>query len=147
MDALSVVERNIKAWNASDVEARLNTLHFPQYRIDVRGNLSVVSKEQREVDLVRILEFVKEHEKWDHSVIDSVEVIHESKDKVHLSCEFSRFRDDGTRYASLKSFWVMAKIEGEWKRSLVSNMLLEYHLPDDEVETLVEQRKRLMTRI
>jgi len=29
MEALRVAERNIEAWNASDVEARLDTLHFP----------------------------------------------------------------------------------------------------------------------
>lgn len=146
MNVLSVVERNIKAWNASDVEARLNTLHFPQYRIDEKGVFSAMSREQVGAGFKRMFGFVKEHERWDHSVIDSMEVIHESKDKVHLSCEFSRFRADGTRYASLKSYWVMVKIEGEWKRSSVSNMPLEYYLPENELEILEEQKKRLLTR-
>lgn len=118
MGALRVVERNIEAWNASDVEARLDTLHFPQHRIDARGVISVVSGGQARTGLVRMLGFVKEHERWDHSVIDSVEAIHESEDKVHLSCEFSRFRADGVRYASLRSLWVMVRVDGEWRLAL-----------------------------
>ncbi len=144
MDALGVVERNIEAWNSSDVEARLDTLRFPQYRINTRGVINVESREQARLNLDHMQGFVKEHEKWDHSVVDSVKLVHESRDKLHLSCEFSRYRADGVRYASLKSLWVMIRVDGEWKRSMVSNLPLEYYLPKNEIEILVDLRKKFM---
>lgn len=139
MNPLRFAERNIEAWNASDIEARLDTLHFPQSRIDVQGNVGTATREQTRRGLVRALDFVKEHEGWYHSEIAEMRVIHESSYKVHILFTFSRHRADGTHYASLKAIWVMARIDGEWKRVSVSNMPLEYHLPEEEVETLMEK--------
>ena len=138
---LEVVRRNIDAWNNGDIESRLSTLHFPQYRISRAGELVEESEEVIGEKWRQGIEFNVEYEKWDHSEVDEVEIIDSSEDKVHLALVFGRYRADGFRYASLKSLWIMSKFDGEWKRTLASNMPLNYYLPEDEV-SLIRQRKR-----
>ena len=103
-----------------------------------------MTREQGRRSLALTLDFFKEHEGRHRSEIDEITVIHASRDKVHLSIAFSRFRADGTRFASLRALWVMARVDGEWRRVSVSNMPLEYLLPEDEVKRLKEARKRLL---
>ena len=138
--SLDVVRRNIDAWTKRDIDSRLSTLHFPQYRITGTGNLIEESEEVIGDKWRQALEFVVEYEKWDHSEVDEVEITHSSENKIHLELIFGRYRTDGFRYASMKSFWIMSEFDGEWKRTLASNMPLKYYLPEDEI-SMIRQRK------
>ena len=137
---LDVVRRNIDAWNKGDIDSRLSTLYFPQYRITGTGSLVEELEEVIGEKWKLALKFVVEYENWDHSEIDEVEIIHSSENKVHLALVFGRYRADGLRYASMKSFWIMSKFDGVWRRTLASNLPLEYYLPEDEI-SMIRQRK------
>ena len=41
-------------------------------------------------------------------------MIHEGKDKVHFDVCFSRFKEDGTCYATHEAVWVVTRVEGHW---------------------------------
>lgn len=53
-------------------------------------------------------------EGWSHSSLDSVEVVHESDVKVHFKIEFSRYKDDGSKYAVHESLWVVTRRDDKW---------------------------------
>jgi hypothetical protein len=143
---LDIVNKNIDAWNRRDIDSRLSTLHFPQYRISGTGSLVEESEEVIGEKWKQALEFAVKCEKWDHSEIDEAKVVHSSDDKVHLSLDFGRYRADGFRYASLKSFWIMTKKDGEWKRTLASNMPLEYNLPEEEIIIMRQRWREVFNR-
>ncbi len=146
-ESLGVARKNIDAWNKRDLDSRLSTLHFPQYRITGTGDLIEESEEVIGEKWRQALEFVVEYEKWDHSEIDEVEIIHSSENKVHLELIFGRYRADGFKYASMKSFWIMSKFVGVWKRILASNMPLEYYLPEDELSMIRQRRREILNAI
>ena len=57
---------------------------------------------------------LKQSEGWHHSTLDGADVIHEGPDKVHFDMRFSRFLDDGSRYATHRAVWVVTRLEGHW---------------------------------
>ena len=92
------------------------------------------------------LEYCIEHEDWDHSSWHA-EVIHESNVKVHFEVEWSRHRTDGVKYATLRSIWIVTKVDGLWGVALVSNLGFKYHLPPEEVKRLNEKQREMWKRM
>ena len=112
-EAAKAIEAFFKAFNAHDNEAYHRVLHYPHIRINDNGRVLII---QDPVDwsLERALAFLAKNEGWEYSTLDSMEVIHASEVKVHFNIEFSRYKEDGTRYAVHKSLWIVTKKDGHW---------------------------------
>ena len=113
-EAAKAIEAFFDAFNAHDGEAHLNIHHFPHIRINDRGQVNIVQNASDLLPLDDILAYLTKKEGWHHSTLDSVEVIHASKIKVHFNIEFSRYKADGSRYAVYKSLWIITKKDKRW---------------------------------
>jgi len=113
-EAAKAVEAFFRAFNAHDTEAYMKTLHFPHVRINGQGGVLIAQEASDFRPLDKALAFLTKNEGWDHSTLDSMEVIHASRVKVHFNIEFSRYKKDGTRYAVHKSLWIITKKESGW---------------------------------
>ena len=113
-DAAKAIEAFFKTFNEHDHEGNLKTLHFPHIRINGAGNVSILQSPDRARSLDVALAYLTETEGWDHSTLDSVEIIDKSDVKVHFRIQFSRYKADGAKYAVHKSLWVVTKKEGRW---------------------------------
>lgn len=108
--ARRVIDAFNAAGNRRDVEGLRNALNFPFVRI-AGGKVSIARTRE---------EFASDappqwrEEGWHHSTVDSVEFIQSSSDKVHAAVVFSRYKADGTRYATYRTLRIITKQDGHW---------------------------------
>jgi hypothetical protein len=114
IEAAKAIEAFFEAFNAHDGEAHLNTHHFPHIRINDKGQVRIFQNASEYQPLDSVLEYLTKREGWHHSTLDSVEVFHASPLKVHFNIQFSRYLDDGSRYAVHQSLWIVTKKEDRW---------------------------------
>ena len=109
IEARKVAEQFVVGFNTRNEDMVRDALHFPQVRF-ASGGVFMIPKAE---DWGRPFERL-EKEGWHHSALDSVDAIHVSDEKVHLGVVFTRFRADGTSYATHRSLWIITKIDGHW---------------------------------
>lgn len=110
--ALTVMEDFLAAFNARDVAAWADTLHFPHVRI---ASHRVAVYPDREAFINdRDLDAFADQTGWDHSTWDALRVVQASAEKVHIAVTFTRFDAQGETMASYESLYVVEKIDGRW---------------------------------
>jgi hypothetical protein len=53
-------------------------------------------------------------EGWARSSLDSVTMRQNDPIKVHFEVVFSRYKADGSKYATYQSLWIVTSVNGEW---------------------------------
>ena len=109
-EARKAIDAFFTAFNARDIEGLRNSLHYPHVRL--ASNRVFVAQERS--DIKPRFDFLTEREGWSHSSLDKVEVVHASDDKVHFAIEFSRYKEDGTRYVVHQSLWIATRDQDHW---------------------------------
>ena len=110
-EARTPIEAFFNAFNARDNEALKKTLHYPHVRINEAGSVNVwrdASEAGTNFDALT------RNEGWARSSLDSVTMRQHDDVKVHFEVVFSRYKADGTKYATYKSLWVSTKKDGAW---------------------------------
>ncbi len=113
-EAAKTIKAYFEAFNAHDNKTFLDTHHFPHIRINDKGQVSIVQNASELLPLDETLTNLTKKERWYHSTLDSLEVIHASEIKVHFNIQFSRYKADGSKYAVYKSLWIITKKDGRW---------------------------------
>ncbi len=104
------IEAFFEAFNARDQEKIRDAFHFPHVRF-ASGRVAVIEKRSAfHTPFDRLIAA----EGWHHSTLDSAEVVHEGQDKVHFDVRFSRYKEDGSRYAEHRSLWILTREDGHW---------------------------------
>ena len=109
-EARKAIDAFFEGFNARDNDAIRKALHYPHVRF-ASGRVRIA--EDQSAFKTRF-DFLIEREGWHHSTLDSVEVIHASDDKVHFAIEFSRYKEDGTKYVTHKSLWIVTRKDDHW---------------------------------
>ena len=110
--ALTVMEDFLAAFNARDVAAWADTLHFPHVRI---ASHRVAVYPDREAFIGdRDLEAFAAQTGWNHSTWDAMRIVQASAEKVHITVTFTRFDAEGAAMASYDSLYVVEKLDGRW---------------------------------
>ena len=110
-DARAPIEAFFKAFNARDNDALKKTLHYPHVRINEAGGVNVW-KDASEAGTN--FDGLTRSEGWARSTLDSVTMRQNDAIKVHFEVVFSRYKADGTRYATYQSLWVSTFKDGAW---------------------------------
>jgi hypothetical protein len=110
-EARAPIEAFFKAFNARDNEALKKTLHYPHVRINEAGGVNVW-KDASEAGTN--FEGLTRSEGWARSTLDSVTMRQNDDVKVHFDVVFSRYKADGTKYATYQSLWIVTKKDGQW---------------------------------
>lgn len=114
--ARGVMAAHFAALNARDETALAATLHFPHFRLS-GGRLKTWDAPKTYFG-----DFLaRAGDGWQHSVLDSVDVVAASTDKVHLDVRFTRYRTDNTSLGSFRSLWVIAHLDDRWAAQLRSS--------------------------
>ena len=103
----------IDAFNQLDIAGMADAFNFPHIRL-AGGAFNII--ETRE-DFLQRQARVKdrlEAEGWHHTVIESLEVVQEGPDKVHLAVEYTRRHADDSVYTGFKSLWTATRQDGHW---------------------------------
>ena len=110
-EARRVIDAFNLANNRRDVEGLRNALNFPFVRI-ASGKVSVTRT--REEFTIQDWPPGAVAEGWHHSAVDSVQFVQSSTEKVHAIVIFSRYKADGTRYATYRTLRIITKQDGHW---------------------------------
>lgn len=101
------------AFNARDVEGMLARMHFPHVRLAGASLHVWESGEEFAAGQERMTAQLAA-EGWARTDNVSVEVVHASEDKVHLSLRNARVDADGNVYQAFDALWIFTLIEGRW---------------------------------
>ncbi|MBW2093070.1 MAG: hypothetical protein JRI34_13220 [Deltaproteobacteria bacterium] len=119
VEAKKAVEEFLAAFNAQDEKAIIARLHFPFFWIINNRVIFVPGPSEFQAPS----KFLGESEGWHHSEFDFIEAVQASDDKVHLKLAYSRYKADGTRYATHQGLWIVTKKEGRWGLTCQSNFM------------------------
>ena len=111
--ALAALEGFMTALNARDASALYDLLHVPHVRIS--GNGVAIWADRAELEETYLSDFYdRAGPDWDHTILDSTEVLHTSENKVHVLIQFTRCDKDGAAIGTFRSLWIMVFADGWW---------------------------------
>jgi hypothetical protein len=110
-EARAPIDAFFKAFNARDNAALKATLNYPHVRINEAGGVVVW---QTAADAATNFDGLTRAEGWARSTLDSVTMRQNDDVKVHFEVVFSRYKADGSTYASYQSLWIVTKKDGKW---------------------------------
>ena len=110
-EARAPIDAFFKAFNARDNDALKQTLHYPHVRINEAGGVNIW-KDASEAGTN--FDGLTRSEGWARSSLDSVTMRQHDPIKVHFDVVFSRYKADGTKYATYQSLWIVTKKDGRW---------------------------------
>jgi hypothetical protein len=103
----------LDAFNAQDFEALAASLNYPHVRL-ANGRFETIESQGAFVERAPRVARQLEKEGWHHTVLTSLEVVHEDEDKVHLSIRYDRCRADGSVYNSFDTLWIATLQDAHW---------------------------------
>ncbi len=109
--ARAPIDAFFAAFNARDNGALKKTLHYPHVRINEAGGVNVWRDAS---EAGTNFDGLTKAEGWARSSLDSVTMRANDPVKVHFEVVFSRYKADGTKYATYQSLWVSTKKDGTW---------------------------------
>ncbi len=120
--AIQVTNDFIDAFNKQDVEALAATLNYPHIRL-ANGRFFTFESAEHFLELNRNASERLAAEGWDHTVLESVEVVHDGPEKIHLALVNSRRHADGAVYNRFKTLWIATLVDGHWGIQFRSSFL------------------------
>lgn len=111
--AREAVKFFIDTFNAQDHAQHAKALNYPHIRL-ANGRFARLESEQQFAEICAANESRLRSEGWDHTVVRSLEIVHEGDDKVHIAITNDRCRADGTVYKSFETFWIATLMDGHW---------------------------------
>jgi len=106
--AMRLLDDQLSAYNASDKQAFLNTLHFPHVRI-AGAAVRVYPGPQ-----AYLPELSMKQIGWDFARWTDRKVVQDSATKVHIAATFTRFLANGRAVDSFEGMYVVALKGGRW---------------------------------
>ena len=111
--AIKALEGFMAALNAGDNQALFNTMHVPHLRIS--GNGVAIHNTREDLERGYLKGFAaRAGDAWRHTVLDSIEALHSSEDKVHIYIQWTRYDKDDGPLLTHKALWIMTRIDGRW---------------------------------
>ena len=103
----------IETFNAQDHTQHAKALNYPHIRL-ANGRFARLDSEEQFAEISAANETRLRGEGWDHTVVRSLEIVHEGEDKVHIAITNDRCQEDGTVYKSFETFWIATEVDGHW---------------------------------
>ena len=120
----AIARAYMDAFNSGDISTQADTFNFPHIRL-AEGQFTVIETREDYLKNGARMQAALEAEGWHHTVLESLEVIQEGPDKVHLIIENTRRRADGTVYNRFKTLWIATLQDGHWGIQFRSSYLAQ----------------------
>ncbi len=103
----------LDSFNAQDFEALAASLNYPHVRL-AKGRFDTTESRDAFLERAPLVARQLEKEGWHHTVLTSLEVVHEGDDKVHLAITYERCHADGSVYNRFDTFWIATLQDAHW---------------------------------
>ncbi len=110
--AFAAMDAFMTAFNARNLEAWADSLVFPHVRI-ASGQVDFYPDRKSFIAAMGALDLTA-NEGWHRSTWDKRDVVQSSPDKVHVATVFSRYRENGERYVTHESMYILERVDGRW---------------------------------
>lgn len=111
--ARDAVKFFIDTFNAQAHEQHARALNYPHIRL-ANGKFARLDSADQFAKISASNEARLRAEGWDHTIVRSLEIIHEGEDKVHIAITNDRCLADGSVYKSFETFWIATCVDGHW---------------------------------
>ena len=119
---IMAVHEFIEAFNLQDHKRLAGSLNYPHARL-ANGKIVMVDSAEQFESLSEKGESRLQTEGWHHTEVSSLEVIHSTSDKEHISLRVARCDQQGVAYNSFNTLWVATLIGGHWGIQFRSSFL------------------------
>ena len=120
--AIATARAFVEAFNAQDHESLANTLNYPHVRLANEKFVRIETYDEFVARSHKGAEYLAA-EGWHHTIIESIDVIHSSEDKVHMALGIDRCRKDGTVYNHFDTLWIATLQNNHWGIQFRSSFL------------------------
>lgn len=110
--AIRVMDAFLTAFNASDVEAWADTLHFPHVRL--ASGAVVVHPDRADFVAAMDMKAFAAATGWRRSTWDDMAVVQSAPEKVHIRVRFSRYDEEDALIGSYESLYIIERLDGRW---------------------------------
>ena len=86
-------------------------LNYPHVRL-AKGKFARLKSGEQFAKLSAVNEARLRAAGWDHTVVRSLDIVHEGEDKVHIAITNDRCHADGTLYNTFDTLWVATCVDG-----------------------------------
>ena len=107
--AMQCLDRFLVSMNALDLEGYQDCFNFPSVRL-ASNKLVVFERGRYTPQMFKTGHFSE----WKHSEWDKREIVHASKDKVHINTRFVRYRADESVIGAFDSIYIVTNDNGHW---------------------------------
>lgn len=107
-EARRVIEAYFPLFSRHDVKGLLSVVNFPHIRVTDTGTRIIPSAREWTRDPTPLEDY------YHHTELDALTFVQSNPVKAHALVRFSRYRADGTRYASYPTLWIVTKVNGHW---------------------------------
>jgi hypothetical protein len=106
--ARKVIEAYFPLFSRRDAKGLLAVVNFPHIRVTASGTTIIPSAKEWTGDPTPLEKY------YDHTELDSLTFVQSDAGKAHALVRFSRYKQDGTKYISYPTLWVVTKVNGHW---------------------------------
>jgi len=130
--ARKALEAFMVAFNTGDDAKLRTTIQFPFVSIDGEPRVFV---SQIPEDFSQGFDMMRKREGWASSSFDynTLKIFLSSEDKIHLSLTYHRYKENGNRYATGNTFYIVTKKDAHWRIQLRSGVAEDTPVDDREV--------------
>lgn len=111
--ALQIIDQWTAAFNARDAEAFASYLHYPHVRF-ANGEVTIVKDSAAMAKSIRLVFAKLEGVAWEHTIMDSKQVIQSSDDKVHITLQATRYAAKGNKIHVFQTLYVVTLKADRW---------------------------------
>lgn len=123
-NGIATVRAFTAAFNRMDRAAIADTFNFPHVRLN-KGVFTIFQDREDYFRKSAGLKARLEAEGWHHTTLESVDIINETPDKVHMNLKFTRRRADDSIYNPFETLWIATLVNGHWGIAFRSSYLGE----------------------
>jgi ketosteroid isomerase-like protein len=100
----------IAAWNNADNPALREVMNFP-FTTLVGSKMTIADEPE---DFATDFQDMVERQGWARSTFDTTTITYSAPEKVHANVAYTRYKKDGTPYASSHVFYIITKKDDHW---------------------------------
>lgn len=120
--ARAAIERYLDGFNKRDAHIMADGFNFPHVRL-AKGQFVTIPDAQTFIDAQSRVTELLYAEGWDHTTVESMDIVQSGPGKVHVALKVTRRSASGEPIHEFNTLWVVTELDGHWGVQFRSSFL------------------------
>ena len=120
--ARAAIERYLEGFNKRDADIMADGFNFPHVRL-AKGQFVTIPDAAAFIEAQGRVTELLYAEGWDHTTMESMEIVQSGPGKVHVALGMARRTASGEPVHQFQSLWVVTDVDGHWGVQFRSSFL------------------------